>query len=193
MTEDANQDPGPGLSADVVDLTERRRLQMVREHREVWFQMCAGLTERLAPHPTKLGDVRGVSPTGWSRAKTDPRYNALYKLLLLLAERWTEGADRQDLLEAAILPLSFLQTLFSLDGEQVDVPEAIQRSVERIAEASTVTVESIMDGELTPEEKDQMREVLRSLEMAARVARTAVSQTPEQTSLWPARVHGPRT
>lgn len=192
MTPDANQENDGSLSAEVVDLTERRRLQLIEERTEQFQAMCFGVYRNLFPEPTNLGDIDHVSPTSTSRGKKDPKYNSLYRYLAKLAERWTEGADRQALLEAAIVPLSFLQTLFSLDGEQVDVPEAIQGAVERVAEANTVTVDAIMDGELTPEEKEQMREVLRSLEAAARVARTAVSQTSEQTSLWPARANGKR-
>lgn len=192
----ANQHTGTSLQrddGDVLDMTERRRLELISEHMEAWQRMCLRATERLVDHPTELGDVEHVSPTSWSRARNHPEYNPLLKILAMMAERRSEGASRQEILEFALVPLSFVNTLMSLDGEKIDVPEATMDAIRRISEVQEVTAESIMDGVLTPAEKGRMRDTVRSLEAAARRMRTAVSQTPDQTELWPVRKLGPRT
>lgn len=190
--QDANQSPGEDCSATVTDMTERRREQLVTEHMDRWEEMAMGAVRNLVDSPTELGDVPHVSPYSWSRARNGPDYNALLKVVALMAERWTEGADREDVLEVALVPLTFCQTLFSLDDPDLDVPDSIERVVARISDSLEVTTEAIMDGELTPDEKARMRDAFRALQAAAREGQTAVSQTAEQTSLWPARANGPR-
>lgn len=193
MTAASQGDDQPLRDGDVVDLTERRRLKRIEEKMPDVVEMALEATRRICEHPTELGDVPFVSPTTWSRARNHPEYNHLLKVCALLDERWTEGADHDALLRFSLLPFFHVQTLRALDGEEIDVPEALDGVVEDMTATLRELHDAVQDGELTHEEKRRLVSRFQQGETDLRRARQALGQTPDCTSLWPSRSNGPRT
>lgn len=193
MSPDANQDADESLhDADVHDLTERRKLERVREMADDLQHMVVKATRELIPQPTELGDLEGVSPTGWSRARNSADDNYMWKAIAAMIERDSEGADPDVQLQYALLPLAVFQMLRAAHGEKVDVPEAVQEAVDQMAEANRLVTRAIMDGVLEEDERRLLRDVFRAVEVAARQGRTSMGQSPGQVELWPSPVNGPR-